>query len=99
MQNNQQQPQIDVNKLNGFACECGHDTFSVIYEIKIVPEFYTPSGKKEHAPIQLFKCNNCGKIQYEIAGLKKDKNATKETKTKNSDASQGEGDGIIRSLK
>lgn len=99
MQNNQQQPQIDINKLNNFVCECEHDNFSVIYELKIVPEFYTQSGRKEYAPVQLFKCNNCGKIQYEISGLKKGKNAKKENESEKSGTNQGSGNGIIRSLK
>lgn len=91
---NQQQPQVDLNKLEDYKCECGHDQFQMVYELKKVPRFYTNSGREEYATVQLLKCLNCDKTQYELSGLKKGNN---EEKTKQDGGN--EGDGIIRPLK
>lgn len=90
MEGQNNQPQININTLDSFICECGNKQFDVIYEIRKLSKFYSPSGKDEYVPIQLFKCNSCGKIQYKIAGID-EKGSEKKSGNKS--------DGIIRSLK
>lgn len=98
MKNNDvNQPNINIESLTNYNCECGNGTFDMIYKIKKLSKFQSPSGKEEFVPIQLFYCTECKKIQYQIAGLD-EKNEEKNGNQKENDLNEKKGNGVIRSL-
>jgi hypothetical protein len=99
----QQQPTVDINKLDIYHCEnskCDSTEFETIYQIRRLSSLYSPSGREEYIPIQLFKCVKCGKIQYKMSGLKnKETDININTKKSKTLEFNGKKDGIIRPLK
>jgi len=48
--------------LKSRVCLCGGKYFIVVYEIKDIPKFISPTGEQGILLIQHYKCDNCGKI-------------------------------------
>lgn len=44
------------------TCECGGMLFKEALFFKILSPLISPSGKEEIAPMQVFVCENCGKV-------------------------------------
>ena len=48
-------------------CKCGSYLFKPVTMVKKISQFESPTGKEEHAPIDLVACQECGKIPEFVA--------------------------------
>lgn len=54
---------IDMATLEDLECaSCNKRIFEVGYVIKRISPLQSPSGKETAAPVQIFKCANCGEV-------------------------------------
>ena len=62
-------------------CECGGMTFTSVLMFKRISALVSPSGKEENIPVEVYKCNDCGKVpgfvNKNIPGFPEDLKATK----------------------
>jgi hypothetical protein len=58
------------------TCSCGSYLFKSTTMIKKISQFESPTGKEEHAPVDIVICETCGKIpsfiSSKIKGLPED---------------------------
>jgi|TARA_R100000479_G_scaffold111170_1_gene55931 predicted RNA-binding Zn-ribbon protein involved in translation (DUF1610 family) len=58
---------ITPDQLEDFVCEgCGNQTFVPVMIFKKLSAVYSPAGKDTMVPLQVFKCDECGKIAKEF---------------------------------
>ena len=65
MDNNQQQPQmqVDLSQTTAEVCEkCENDTFIQVYKMRTLSALLSPTGEATKIPIQIFACHSCGNI-------------------------------------
>ena len=55
-------PKINLDDAPWEKCECGNIAFSELVVYKRISSLLSPSGKEEIFPIQIVKCDICGKI-------------------------------------
>lgn len=56
---------IPIDEFNNLQCnKCGSLIFTQMFEIKVIPNLYSPSGDKMFMPNPLgIKCIECGEIE------------------------------------
>ena len=65
MDNNQQQPQmqVDLSQTTAEVCEkCKNDTFQHVFKIRKLSALLSPSGEEMIIPVQTFACTKCSNI-------------------------------------
>jgi hypothetical protein len=65
--NMENQPSINIADAPWVNCSCGSYLFKSTTMIKKISQFESPTGKEEHAPIDIVICETCGKIPSFIA--------------------------------
>ena len=58
---------LDANKLDSVECKsCECNLFTPSFLIKKVSALQSPTGQQMMAPIQVFRCDNCGEVLNEF---------------------------------
>lgn len=69
----QQQIRVDLSTLKDIKCTCGNDCFIAVSKFKVIPLFYSQTGKEELLALNCVKCTNCGSVYTadELQGIEK----------------------------
>ena len=65
MDNNQQQPQmqVDLSQTTAEVCEkCENDTFVQVFKMRKLSALLSPAGKPSMIPMPVFACAKCSNI-------------------------------------